>query len=398
MNNRYASFLKHIDKYDNTKNITHYNVNDTTEEFVKKIEHNYNGKYTKYVKQPCCSKIYNKNIQIDTSIKIDIPVEKQKIDINMPAENITDILNIINKYEDNPLIEYNINVKTLHNIKQPLQQLHDMIGMKSLKTNIAAQIVYFIQNLHFNSDGDFMHTVISGPPGTGKTEIAKLIGDIFSKIGILKKGTFKKVTRRDLIAGYLGQTSLKTSDVIKEALGGVLFIDEAYSLGNAEKRDSFSKECIDTLCEALSDHKDNLMVIIAGYTEELNDCFFKYNRGLESRFVWRFKTDNYNAEDLLLIFLKKVADMRWEIHEKCHINGDWFKKHMHHFKHFGRDIETLLAKIKIVHSNRVFCKPIEDKKRITTEDINNGLNKFIENLSPSDQDSNRMYLQNTLYV
>ena len=133
-----------------------------------------------------------------------------------------------------------------------------------------------VQELHKNKNdsgvtGDFMHTVIYGPPGTGKTEIAKMMGKIYSKIGILNKGTFKKVTRSDLIAGYLGQTAMKTRDVIKEALGGVLFIDEAYALGNTDKKDIFSKECIDTLCEGLSDNKENLMVIIAGYETELND-------------------------------------------------------------------------------------------------------------------------------
>ena len=129
-----------------------------------------------------------------------------------------------------------------------------MIGMKELKTNIVDQIIYYLQQFHTKGGNDFMHTVIYGPPGTGKTEIAKIIGRIFSKLGILKKGTFRKVTRSDLIAGYLGQTALKTRDAIQSALGGVLFIDEAYALGNDEQRDSFAKECIDTLCEALSDN------------------------------------------------------------------------------------------------------------------------------------------------
>ena len=93
--------------------------------------------------------------------------------------------------------------------------------------------------------------------------------------------------------------------MVKDCLGGVLFIDEAYALGNPEKRDSFAKECIDTLCEALSDHKDNLMVIIAGYEEELKSCFFDYNQGLDSRFTWRFKTTDYNAEELKAILKKK---------------------------------------------------------------------------------------------
>ena len=107
----------------------------------------------------------------------------------------------------------------------------------------------------------------------------------------------------------MGQTAIQTNKIVKECLGGVLFIDEAYALGNPEKRDSFAKECIDTLCEALSDNKDNLMVIIAGYEKELKKCFFAYNQGLDSRFTWRFKTDDYTSEELFLIFKKKVNDI-----------------------------------------------------------------------------------------
>ena len=130
----------------------------------------------------------------------------------------------------------------------------------------------------------------------------------------------------------MGQTALKTSEVIKEALGGVLFIDEAYSLGNTEKRDSFSKECIDTLCEALSDNKENLMVIIAGYENELKECFFNYNQGLDSRFIWRFKTDDYTSNDLYQIFLKKVNDIGWFIHEDSKITLKWFEENKDYLK------------------------------------------------------------------
>jgi SpoVK/Ycf46/Vps4 family AAA+-type ATPase len=253
--------------------------------------------------------------------------------------------------------------------------------MKDLKNNIVDQILYFVQELHKNKDstGEFLHTVINGPPGTGKTEIAKLMGKIYSKIGILNKGTFKKVTRSDLVAGYLGQTALKTRDVINESLGGVLFIDEAYSLGNPEKKDSFSKECIDTLCEALSDNKDNLMVIIAGYEKELKECFFSFNKGLDSRFVWRFKTDDYNHEDLHNIFLKKVKDIGWSIDDESNITSEWFKKNKDCFKYYGRDIETLLSKTKIAHSRRVFCRPESEKKRLTVKDLDKGFEMYLKN-------------------
>jgi SpoVK/Ycf46/Vps4 family AAA+-type ATPase len=255
-----------------------------------------------------------------------------------------------------------------------------MIGMSSLKDNIVDQVIYYMQNFHTlgKCNGDFMHTVIYGPPGTGKTEIAKIIGKIFSKLDVLKKGSFKKVTRTDLIAGYLGQTAMKTRDVVRAALGGVLFIDEAYALGNAEKRDSFAKECIDTLCEALSDYKDNIMVIIAGYEKELKECFFNYNQGLESRFTWRFKTDDYSHSELREIFIKKIDDAGWRIDSKI-ITEDWFKENKEYFKYYGRDMETLFAKTKISHSRRVFCKSAEEKTAITFEDIDNGFKLFLEN-------------------
>jgi SpoVK/Ycf46/Vps4 family AAA+-type ATPase len=302
-----------------------------------------------------------------------------QINITVEVNNISHLLELIEKYKIGPNICYNINIEALHKIKEPLVELNNMIGMKELKSNIVEQIIYFIQELHNNSH-DFMHTVIYGSPGTGKTEIAKIIGKIFSNIGLLSKCTFKKVTRSDLIAGYVGQTALKTRDVIKDSLGGVLFIDEAYSLGNCGKRNSFSKECIDTLCEALSNHKQDLMVIIAGYENELNDCFFNYNQGLESRFAWRFKTDEYSGADLYNIFIKKINEIEWFIHENENkINPSWFEKNIEYFKFFGRDIESLLAKTKIAHSKRVFCKDKTEKKKLKLEDLENGLKVYLKN-------------------
>jgi SpoVK/Ycf46/Vps4 family AAA+-type ATPase len=253
-----------------------------------------------------------------------------------------------------------------------------------------------------------MHTVIYGPPGSGKTEIAKIIGAIYSRMGILKKGTFKKVTRSDLIAGYLGQTAIKTRDIIEDCIGGVLFIDEAYALGNPEKKDSFAKECIDTLCEALSNHKHEIMVIIAGYETELNECFFSYNQGLESRFTWRFKTDNYEAEDLHNIFLKKVKDIGWSIKDtdtdttntntsKNNIQVEWFKKNISSFPYFGRDIETLLAKTKIAHSKRLFGK--KHKNQISFGDLEKGFRMYSKNENIKRKEREQMNLiLSSIYV
>lgn len=355
------------------------------------------------------------------------PIIKHHVTIDVEINHIGDLLKLIDTYPDDKETKYNINMGLLHKIKEPLNNLNNMIGMKYLKENIVDQILFYIQNLHkpiikdtgikdtgiketdpkiqIDSCNDFMHTVIYGPPGTGKTEIAKIMGQLFTKIGVLNKGTFKKVTRSDLVAGFLGQTAIKTKDVIKECLGGVLFIDEAYSLGSPEKRDSFSKECIDTLCEALSDHKDNLMVIIAGYETELNECFFGSNQGLKSRFTWRFKTDNYSAEDLYHIFIKKVKNAGWEIldikndSKDKDINVKWFEKHKQTFKFYGRDIETLFAKVKIAHSRRVFCLDDLVKQKITISDLNKGYAMFLKNdTTDSKHDDNMRQIFSSMYM
>lgn len=350
----------------------------------------------------CYTRPYISPIKFELSNPPSVTKITETINIETEIDNIADILKLVENYKLDPSIKYNINMKILHEIKEPLQELNNMIGMKDLKNNIVDQILYFVQELHKSksTSGDFMHTVIYGPPGTGKTEIAKIMGKIYSKIGVLTKGTFKKVTRSDLIAGYLGQTAIKTSEVIKEAIGGVLFIDEAYALGNPEKRDSFAKECIDTLCEALSDNKENLMVIIAGYEKELKDCFFVFNQGLESRFTWRFKTDEYSADDLYNIFLKMVKDIGWDIAENSQISVEWFKKNKDYFKFYGRDIETILAKTKIAHSRRVFCKSDNDKRKITLKDLDKGFELYLKNeevKSRRDDMEIKKQLYNTLY-
>ena len=324
---------------------------------------------------------YNNNIDSPKVNPQESPkvIVKEKVTISAEINCLDDLIELIKKYPIVDNVEYNINMKALHKIKPHLCELKSMIGMHSLKNHIVDQIIFYLQGFHKMGAGcDFMHTVIYGPPGTGKTEVAKIIGKIFSRLGVLPKNKFSKVTRADLIAGYLGQTAIKTRDVIKDALGGVLFIDEAYALGNPEKRDSFAKECIDTLCEGLSDHKDKLMVIIAGYEKELKTCFFAYNAGLDSRFTWRFKTDDYKPEELMEIFRKKIMDAGWSHDDKA-LNKEWFIENKDYFKYYGRDMETLFAKVKIVHSRRVFCLPEDQKTIVTMKDMIKGLELYLSN-------------------
>jgi len=403
--NEIDKIIENINNNFSLNNISSSNFTGQTQNDISmsNIEPNDPNKYIDFINKNLNIKNYKSVVNIYPLKKEEVKVEIGKtINIEVEINNISDILKLINTYKNDPAIKYNIDIKALHNIKEPLEELNNMIGMKDLKNNIVDQILYFVQHFHKNknSSGEFLHTVIYGPPGTGKTEIAKIMGKIYSKVGVLSNGTFKKVTRSDLIAGYLGQTALKTKDVIKESLGGVLFIDEAYALGNPEKRDSFAKECIDTLCEALSDNKENLMVIIAGYEKELKENFFDFNQGLDSRFTWRFKTDEYTAEDLYQILIKMVNDIGWEINIDSKITTDWFKKNKDYFQFYGRDIETLLAKTKIAHSRRVFCLPEIYKKKIILKDLDKGFEIFLRNddiKNRKNEKEFKKHLYNTLY-
>jgi AAA+ superfamily predicted ATPase len=343
----------------------------------------------KLSKQEICNllMLYDKNyymVQTDPYVNLAILtlqtkqliISKIPYTINIKINNISDLITICNNYSSIDNIDQDYKLNLLAKIHKPLIDLNSLIGMNELKNDILNQILFYIQNFHKVNNMEFMHTVLCGPPGTGKTEVAKIIGEIFSKLGILSKGTFTKVVRSDLIAGYLGQTAIKTSKVIENSLGGVLFIDEAYSLGNQEKRDSFAKECLDTLCESLSNHKDNLMIIIAGYEEELNNCFFSFNPGLRSRFPWTFKTDKYSPEDLFKIFCKKVKEINWKINNS--LDENFFKKNIKYFKHYGRDVELFLSKTKIAHARRVFSLSDDQKTILSKDDLDKGLKLFIK--------------------
>lgn len=317
-------------------------------------------------------------IDRDFSLKNFAP-SKSKIKVCIEKlDNIGDLIDVIEKHplkdDKGKDIDYNMNMKQLHHIRDELTQLNSFIGMKELKTDILNQLLYFIQG--FQGDEEYMHMILFGPPGTGKTEIAMCLGKLFCKLGILKKETFKKVVRSDLIAGYLGQTALKTAKVIEDSKGGVLFIDEVYALGHREKDDVFSKECIDTLCESLSACRNELMVIIAGYEEDVKQCFLKVNKGLESRFPWTYTIKEYTSDELHDIFMKKVEDIHWVVDMNEKESKSWFKTNKDEFKYFGRDIETFLTKLKVVHSKRMFGQDSVDRKRIIKKDMDNGMDLF----------------------
>lgn len=190
---------------------------------------------------------------------------------------------------------------------------------------------------------------------------------------------FKIAKRSDLIAKYLGRTAAKTQEVIDGAVGGVLFIDEAYSLGNSEGGDSYAKECIDTINQNLTEKKNQLLVIIAGYEQALEECFFSYNEGLNRRFPFRYTIDAYTHDELAQIFCKMVREINtnpgfeWDVKIPNNKLNQFFKDNYLLFPNFGGDVESFLLSVKIQHGIRVFCLPSEEKRNITLEDLSNAL-------------------------
>ena len=265
-----------------------------------------------------------------------------------------------------------------------------MIGMSDIKNRIIDLFFFYLQNFMKNeSKNNMLHTIIEGSPGSGKTEVSKILAKLYHKLGIVKTDKFIIAKRSDLIGKYLGHTAIKTQEVFDRAKNGVLFIDEAYSLGNSEGKDSFSKECIDTINQNLTEKKGEIIVIIAGYKKQLKESFFSYNPGLLRRFPFRFTIGDYTPEDLMEIYKKMIKDNEWELSNKNKIKLDFFIKNKEFFPYNGGDMETLWHFTKIVHSRRVFGLDIEFRKKITNEDLNNAFKLFITNDEVKNRKNNR---------
>jgi SpoVK/Ycf46/Vps4 family AAA+-type ATPase len=404
----YNNYFNDDDDDDDYHDKNNYNNDDDDDDDFNKINNNpldfFFSDILNSIKdkesKPQSKKSKKEKIINDDNFESYFKEASQLTPIDKEIKTLKDLIDLGNSYNKNDNKRYTINLKALNKCIQPLIELDLMIGMKNIKEMIIDLIFFRLQNIQDNKD-ELWHLVIQGTPGSGKTEVAKIIGKIYYGLGITKKDSFTLVKRSDLIGKYLGHTAKMTQEIFDKAKGGILFIDEAYSLGNPEQRDSFSKECIDTINQNLTENKDTV-VFIAGYKDQLNESFFSYNPGLNRRFKMRLTVDKYTPGDLREIFIKKIKDDNWFIFNNNvdkEIPLEFFEKNNEIFKYNGGDMENLWHLTKIVHSRRVFGKSHDLLKKVVKEDLENGLKLYRENdeVKTRSDDTFAKYLQNTMY-
>ena len=271
-----------------------------------------------------------------------------------PAQPPTEVVPAAEQ-EETPLPESEPTLEEL------LAELDGLCGLEQVKQDVKS-LINLVKVRRLRQEHGLpvppmsLHLVFLGNPGTGKTTVARLLAKIYRAIGVLSKGQLVEVDRSGLVAGFVGQTALKTGEVIEKALGGVLFIDEAYALANQDAPNDFGREAIETLLKGMEDHRDDLIVIAAGYTE-LMGRFLHANPGLESRFNKYFYFEDYNGAQLLAIFQSMCAKNGYTLDDKATEYAESYFKTLYEERdeNFGnaRDVRNVFERAVARQSDRV---------------------------------------------
>ena len=263
------------------------------------------------------------------------------------------------------------NEKSLEELQE---ELNSLVGLDSVKTSLASlvnliKVKTMRDKLGLKTPDISLHLVFSGNPGTGKTTVARLLAKIYQQLGVVSRGQLIEVDRAGLVEGYVGQTAIKTSEVIDSAMGGVLFIDEAYTLSQGKEGEDFGQEAIDTLLKRMEDNRDDLVVIVAGYTREMAK-FIDSNPGLKSRFNKFIEFPDYTGGEMYQIFYDMCTSHDYTLDEEAekHVKDYLADISVHHGENFAnaREVRNYFERSVERQASRVVKEPQIDADSLTT--------------------------------
>jgi DNA polymerase III delta prime subunit len=373
---------------------------------------------------------------------------KSTIKSKIPTIKQVTLQYLIDVGEKKIKVSDNFNIERLNNALPSIKKLNNIIGMTNAKSQVAKIILLYTSGL-CNKNNDMMHTMIQGSSGTGKTKLARIIGEIYWKLDVLstnidnhntecddntddksckhlrkkskidyeynkkdsntydyddefmshdesdssfctnsdnsetannKTYKFIETSRTDFIDRYQGGTALKVTNLVKSAIGGVIFIDEAYSLGNTGTEDSYNKEAIDTIVSLMEKYKSQVVFILAGYRGSLENNLIRYNEGFARRITFIINLDSYTSSELAHILIHTIEnidpDDPWIVTASHTLINKFFETNYLAFPRYAGDIETMLFHIKMNHSARLLHSSASEKKRVIMNDIVSGFNDF----------------------
>ena len=268
--------------------------------------------------------------------------------------------------------------------KSGMEELNELVGLKTVKHDVEeliglAKVRKMREEKGMKAVPMSLHLVFSGNPGTGKTTVARILGKLYKEIGILSTGQMIETDRSGLVAGYVGQTAIKTQKKIQEAMGGILFIDEAYMLN--QKDENFGQEAIDTILKAMEDHRDEFIVIVAGYTQLMKE-FVESNPGLKSRFNKFFEFPDYTVDELQAIFELQCKKYQYKLTEEADkaVREEIIRLEESKGENFAnaREVRNLFEKIIANQAARVSALEDVDEETLSTITIEDLTDKFEE--------------------